>query len=69
MHHDHWTKEADLNTAILFYAHRCVAEGDYKRLATLGFEPQDVRSLRQLTLSSLQHLAGIKGHMLKARVD
>ena len=39
------TKEADLVTAVLLYAMRCLAEGDQYALRGMRFGPQEVEAL------------------------
>ncbi|MFT6665079.1 MAG: hypothetical protein ACJA05_001935, partial [Porticoccus sp.] len=38
-------KEADLTTAVLLYAMRCLAEGDQQALRAMNFGPKELDAL------------------------
>jgi hypothetical protein len=63
------TKEADLVTAVLLYAMRCLAEGDQPALRAMRFGPQEVEALRELNLSDLYRVGSLQAHCLAIRLD
>lgn len=61
------TKEADLNTAVLMYANKCLAEADQSALRAMGFGPKESEALRRFSLDDLNRVEAIRAHCL--RVD
>lgn len=61
------TKEADLITAVLLYAIRCLAEADQSALRDLGFGPREIDALQHLNIADLYRIDAIRVHCL--RVD
>ena len=47
------TKEADLITAVLMYALRCLAEGDQVALRNMNFGPREIEALRGKVIRSM----------------
>lgn len=58
------TKEADLVTAVLLYAMRCLAEGDQHALRGMRFGPQEIEALRELNLADLYRVGSLQAHCL-----
>ncbi len=58
------TKEADLVTAVLLYAIRCLAEGDQSALRNMKFGPSEIESLRELSLADLYRIESLRAHCL-----
>lgn len=63
------TKEADLVTAVLLYAMRCLAEGDHHALRTMQFGPREIEALRALNLGDLYRVGSLKAHCLAIQLD
>jgi hypothetical protein len=63
------TKEADLVTAVLLYAMRCVAEGDQHALRAMHFGPKEVEALRELNLADLYRVGSLQAHCLAIHLD
>lgn len=58
-------KEADLTTAVLLYAMRCLAEGDQQALRTMNFGPKELDALREMNLADLYRADALRVHCLK----
>ena len=54
------TKEADLVTAVLLYAMRCLAEGDQHALRAMQFGPKEIEALRELNLADLYRVGEVQ---------
>ena len=63
------TKEADLVTAVLLYAMRCLAEGDQHALRAMQFGPQEIEALRELNLADLYRVNSLQAHCLAIHLD
>ena len=63
------TKEADLVTAVLLYAMRCLAEGDQHALRAMQFGPQEIEALRELNLPDLYRVGTLQAHCLAISLD
>jgi len=61
------TKEADLITAVLIYAIRCLGEADQSALRAMGFGPREIDALQRLNIADLCRVEAICAHCL--RVD
>ena len=62
-------KEADLVTAVLLYAMRCLAEGGQHALRSMGFGAREIGALKDLSLEDLYRVASLPAHCLAIRVD
>jgi hypothetical protein len=58
-------KEADLTTAVLLYAMRCLAEGDQQALRCMNFGPKELDALREMNLADLYRADVLRVHCLK----
>ena len=58
------TKESDLVTALMLYAIRCLAEGDQPALRAMGFGPEEIGGLRELSLEDLYRAGSLQAHCL-----
>ncbi len=58
------TKEADLVTAVLLYAMRCLAEGDQAALRHMNFGIKEIESLRGLRVADLYRVESLRAHCL-----
>ncbi len=63
------TKESDLVTAVLMYAIRCLAEGDYPALRNMNFGPREIEALREMSLSDLYRVESLRVHCLRIGLD
>ncbi len=63
------TKEADLVTAVLLYAMRCLAEGDQHALRAMQFGPKEIEALRELNLADLYRVGSLQAHCLAVHLD
>ena len=62
-------KEADLTTAVLLYAMRCLAEGDQQALRAMNFGPKELQALKELSLSDLYRADALRTHCLRIDLD
>lgn len=63
------SKEADLTTAVLLYAMRCLAEGDQQALRAMNFGPKELEALKEMNLSDLYRADALRVHCLKIGLD
>ena len=63
------TKEAELTTAVLLYAVRCLAEGDQHALRAMNFGAKEVEALHSLDLADLYRVHRLQAHCLQVRLD
>lgn len=63
------SKEADLTTAVLLYAMRCLAEGDQQALRAMNFGPKELEALKGMNLSDLYRADALRVHCLKIGLD
>lgn len=59
------SKEADLITAVLMYAIRCLAEGDHAALRNMNFGPREIEALRHMNLADLYRVESLRAHCLE----
>ncbi len=65
----HGTKEAELVTAVLMYALRCLAEGDQSALRNMNFGPREIEALREMTLADLYRVESLRAHCLSIALN
>jgi hypothetical protein len=58
-------KEADLTSAVLLYAVRCLAEGDQQALRSMNFGPKELDALQDMNLADLYRADALRVHCLK----
>ena len=58
-------KEADLTTAVLLYAMRCLAEGDQQALRAMNFGPKELDALKEMNLADLYRADALRVHCLQ----
>ncbi len=63
------SKEAELITAVMTYALRCLQEGDQGALRDMHFGPAEVQALQGVSLGDLCHLESIRSHCLKVALN
>lgn len=62
-------KEADLTSAVLLYAVRCLAEGDQQALRSMNFGPKELDALQGINLADLYRADALRVHCLKIDLD
>ena len=62
-------KEAQLTSAVLTYALRCLEEGDQSALREMNFGVAEVQALRDLNVGDLCHLETVRAHCLKVALN
>lgn len=63
------SKEAELITAVVLYAMRCLSEGDQHALRTMKFGPREIDALSELNFADLPRVAGLHAHCLTIELD
>ena len=63
------TKEADLVTAVLLYAVRCIAENDQHALRSMNFGPKEIEALRELSVQDLYRVDTLQVHCLRIALN
>ncbi len=63
------TKEADLITAVLLYAIRCLADGDQGALRAMNFGPKEIEALRGMNLADLARFDALRAHCLEVGLN
>ena len=58
------TKEADLISAVLRYAVRCLSDGDPEALQAMNFGPKEIEALREMHLADLARMESLGAHCL-----
>ncbi len=62
-------KEADLVSAVLMYAIRCLAECDWTALRNMKFGPKEIEALRGMSMADLYRIECLRGHCLDITLD
>ena len=55
-----------LNTTVLSTLCKCLVEGDYNLIESMGVNPHSIEKLKNLSLSSTQLLGKAPGHVLQS---
>ena len=63
------TKEADLVTAVLMYAMRCLAEGDQTALRNMNFGVKEIEALREMRIADLYRIESLRAHCLEIALN
>jgi Protein of unknown function (DUF2857) len=63
------TKEADLVTAVLMYAMRCLAEGDQTALRNMNFGVKEIEALREMRVADLYRIESLRAHCLEIALN
>jgi hypothetical protein len=63
------TKEADLITAVLMYAMRCLAEGDQAALRHMNFGIKEIEALREMRVADLYRIESLRAHCLEIALN
>ena len=59
------SKEAELITAVLMYAVRCLAEGDLAALRAMKFGAREIEALREMSLADFYRIEALRAHCLE----
>lgn len=62
-------KEAELTSAVMRFAIRCLQEGDKASLREMNFGPAEVEALREMTMGDLCQLESLRSHCLSVALD
>lgn len=62
-------KDAELTSAVMLYAIRCLTEGDTSALRNMNFGPREVEALREMNLGDLCHIESLRAHCLSITLD
>jgi len=62
-------QHSELVFDVLRYAARLLADGDESTLLEMGFTSEQIRSIEELTLKSLQRVGQLSAHFMDFRVD
>ena len=63
------TKEADLVTAVLMYAMRCLTEGDQAALRDMNFGVKEIEALREMRVADLYRVESLRAHCLEIALN
>ena len=63
------TREADLVSAVLMYAIRCLAECDWAALRNMKFGAKEIEALRTMDMADLYRIESLRGHCLEITLD
>jgi len=63
------SKEADLITAVLIYAIRCLGEADQSALRAMGFGPSEIDALQCLNIADLNRVDALRAHCLRFELN
>lgn len=62
-------KEAELMTAVLLYAMRCLVEGDQAALRSMNFGPKEMEALKGMNLADLYRIDSLRTHCLQVHLN
>ncbi len=63
------SKEAELTSAVMMYALRCLQEGDQSALREMNFGAAEVKALQDMSMGDLCHLESLRAHCLKVALN
>ena len=63
------SKEAELTSAVMMYALRCLQEGDQSALREMNFGPAEVQALQDLNMGDLCQLESLRAHCLQVALN
>jgi Protein of unknown function (DUF2857) len=63
------TKEAELTSAVMMYALRCLREGDQLALREMNFGPAEVQALQNMNMADLCQLESLRAHCLRVALN
>lgn len=63
------TKEAELTSAVLLYAIRCVAEGDYAALRQMQMGDREIDEMKRIGIRDLYHAGSLRSHCVSIQFN
>jgi len=63
------SKEAQLTSAVMMYALRCLQEGDQGALRAMNFGPAEIQALKDLGMADLCQLEHVRAHCLAVELN
>lgn len=63
------SKEADLVSAVIMYAIRCLAEGDLAALRNMKFGAREIEALREMCITDLHRIDSLRSHCLEIMLN
>lgn len=63
------SKEAELTSAVMMYALRCLQEGDQSALREMNFGPAEVQALQDMSMGDLCQLETLRAHCLQVALN
>lgn len=58
-----------LNSAVIIALCKCLIEGDYQLIESMGITPNSIQKLKELTLTNAQLLSQAPAHVLSVSID
>lgn len=63
------TKEAELTSAVLLYAIRCIAEGDYAALRQMHMGDREIDEMKRIGIRDLYHAGSLRSHCVSIQLN
>ena len=63
------TKEAELTSAVLMYAIRCIAEGDFAALRQMQVGNREIEALKRIGIRDLYHTGSLRSHCVSIELN
>ncbi|MCY4142661.1 MAG: STY4526/YPO1902 family pathogenicity island replication protein [Gammaproteobacteria bacterium] len=63
------TKEAELTSAVLLYAIRCVAEGDYAALRQMQMGDREIDEMKRIGIRDLYNAGSLRSHCVSIQLN
>ncbi|MCY3884107.1 MAG: STY4526/YPO1902 family pathogenicity island replication protein [Gammaproteobacteria bacterium] len=63
------TKEAELTSAVLMYAIRCIAEGDFAALRQMQVGNREIEAMKSIGIRDLFHAGSLRSHCVSIELN
>lgn len=63
------TKEAELTSAVLMYAIRCIAEGDFAALRQMQVGDEEIEAMKRIGIRDLYHAGSLRSHCVSIELN
>lgn len=63
------TKEAELTSAVLMYAIRCIAEGDFAALRQMQVGNREIEAMKRIGIRDLYHTGSLRSHCVSIELN
>lgn len=63
------TKEAELTSAVLMYAIRCIAEGDFAALRQMQVGNKEIEAMKRIGIRDLFHAGSLRSHCVSIELN